>query len=200
MVDNLGAVNMKALDMYEKVHSEYEKLAGKKEVLTTEREDVLLMINEIDAKKKELFMKTFNVIEEHFKNIFSQLSTKGEAFLELENPQDPLAEGLNIRVRLSGNKFMDIRSLSGGEKTMTALAFLTAIQEFEPASFYVLDEIDAALDKKNSERLASMIRSYSDHAQYIIISHNDTVISEADSLYGVSMNEHGITQVTSLQL
>jgi chromosome segregation protein len=200
MVDNLGAVNMKALEMYEKVNEEYEKLSNKKETLNTEREDVLLMINEIDAKKRELFLKTFNVIETHFKEIFTHLSTKGEAFLELENPEDPLSEGLNIRVRLSGNKFMDIRSLSGGEKTMTALAFLTAIQEYEPASFYVLDEVDAALDKKNSERLAQMIRSYSDKAQYIIISHNDTVISEADNLYGVSMNEHGISKVTSLKI
>ena len=200
MVDKLGAVNMKALEMYEKVHEEYEKLSNKKEVLSTEREDVLIMINEIDAKKRELFLETFSVIEEHFKRIFLHLSTKGEAFLELENPEDPLREGLNIRVRLSGNKFMDIRSLSGGEKTMTALAFLTAIQEYEPASFYVLDEVDAALDKKNSERLAQMIRSYSDHAQYVIISHNDTVISEADTLYGVSMNEHGISQITSLKI
>ena len=200
MVDNLGAVNMKALEVYERVEEEYSSLKEKKDTLTGEREDVLVMINEIDSKKRELFMKTFDAVEKHFKEIFAALSTKGEAFLELENPEDPLAEGLNIRVRLSGNKFMDIRSLSGGEKTMTALAFLYAIQEFEPASFYVLDEVDAALDKKNSERLAQLIREYSSDAQYVLISHNDTVISEADQLYGVSMDEHGISQVTSLKI
>jgi chromosome segregation protein len=95
---------------------------------------------------------------------------------------------------------MDIRSLSGGEKTMTALAFIFAIQEHEPASFYVMDEVDAALDKKNSERLANLVRKYTDRAQYVVISHNDAVISEADILYGVSMNEDGMSNVTSLRI
>ncbi len=200
IVSQFGAVNMKALEIYDRVEQEYTSLREKKEVLRSEREDVLLMINEIDTKKRELFLKTFSSIEDHFKRIFSALSTKGDAFLELENPEDPLSAGLTIRVRLSGTKFMDIRSLSGGEKTMTALAFLYAVQEHEPASFYVLDEVDAALDKKNSERLAKLLREYSKKAQYIIISHNDTIISEADALYGVSMDQHGMSQVTSLKI
>ena len=83
---------------------------------------------------------------------------------------------------------------------MTALAFIFAIQDHEPASFYVLDEVDAALDKHNSSRLAEMLKKYSEHAQYIVISHNDGVISAADNLYGVSMNEHGISQVVSLKV
>ena len=105
-----------------------------------------------------------------------------------------------IKVRLSGQKFLDIRSLSGGEKTMTALAFIFAIQEHEPASFYVLDEVDAALDKHNSEKLSKLIRSYSQKAQYILISHNDAMISEADNLYGVTMDESGISKVVSLRV
>ena len=95
---------------------------------------------------------------------------------------------------------MDIRSLSGGEKTITALAFLFAIQELEPASFYVLDEVDAALNKRNSEKLANMIEAYSKIAQYVLISHNDNVISKADTLYGVSMDEHSMSKVVSLKL
>ena len=83
---------------------------------------------------------------------------------------------------------------------MTALAFIFAIQEHDPASFYILDEVDAALDKHNSEKLAKLVRTYSDKAQYIIISHNDAVISEADSLYGISMNEHGISKIVSLKI
>ena len=94
---------------------------------------------------------------------------------------------------------MDIRSLSGGEKTLTALAFIFSIQEHQPASFYVLDEIDAALDKHNSETLSKLVRSYADRAQYILISHNDAVISEADTLFGVSMND-GVSKVTSLKV
>jgi len=121
-------------------------------------------------------------------------------FLDLENKQDPFAAGLNIKVRITGKKSLDIRSLSGGEKTLTALAFIFAIQECEPHSFYIMDEVDAALDKRNSEKLSKLLRKYGDNAQYIIISHNDAIISEADTLYGISMNEHGISNVTSLKI
>ncbi|MFT4311529.1 MAG: chromosome segregation protein SMC [Candidatus Woesearchaeota archaeon] len=200
MMDNFGAVNMRALEIYEKVENEYNKLNEKKENLTKEREDVLIMINEVDNKKKVLFMKTFDVVNHNFKEIFSMLSTKGSATLELDDVKDPFNGGLNIKVKLSGNKYMDIRSLSGGEKTMTALAFIFAVQEHEPAAFYVLDEVDAALDKKNSERLAKLVKEYSSRSQYIIISHNDGVISEADNLYGISMNEHGVSKVTTLKI
>jgi chromosome segregation protein len=200
MMENFGAVNMRALEIYEKVESEYNKLMDKKNSLVKEKEDVLLMINEVDSKKKVLFMKTFEVVNHNFKEIFGMLSTKGDAVLDLEDEKDPFNGGLSIKVRLSGKKFLDIRSLSGGEKTMTALAFIFAVQEHEPAAFYVLDEVDAALDKKNSERLAKLVKQYSDRSQYVIISHNDGVIQEADNLYGISMNEHGISKVTTLKV
>jgi chromosome segregation protein len=118
----------------------------------------------------------------------------------LENEAEPFLGGMTLKVRLVGSKFLDIRSLSGGEKTLTALAFLFAVQEYAPASFYILDEVDAALDKNNSEKLAKIIRAYCQHAQYIVISHNDSMISEADNLYGVSMDEHQISKVTSLKV
>lgn len=145
-------------------------------------------------------MKTFNAINDNFKNIFLQLSTKGDAFLDLENKENPFDAGLRMKVRITGTKFMDIRGLSGGEKTMTALAFIFAVQEYEPASFYVLDEVDAALDKHNSEKLAKLLHKYSEKAQYVIISHNDAIITEAQNLYGISMNEHGISKITSLKI
>ena len=157
-------------------------------------------MNEIESRKGDIFMKTFDVVTEHFKNVFSQLSTKGEANLILEEPNNPFEGGVLIKVRLKGNKFMDIRSLSGGEKTLTALAFIFAIQEHDPASFYVLDEVDAALDKHNSEKLAKLVRKYSTSAQYVMISHNDGVISQGETLYGVSMDEHGISHVVSLKI
>ena len=108
--------------------------------------------------------------------------------------------GLEINVRIAGNKYLDIKSLSGGEKTLTALAFIFAIQEHQPASFYLLDEVDAALDKKNSALLSQLIKKYSATAQYILISHNDSIISEADQIYGVSMQENGISKIISLKL
>ena len=117
----------------------------------------------------------------------------------LDNPDKIFEDGLSIKVNIVGNRFMDIKSLSGGEKTLTALSFIFAIQEYQPASFYILDEIDAALDKHNSETLSKLIRSYSNGAQYIMISHNDSVISEADTLFGVSMQD-GVSKVTSLRI
>ncbi len=189
-----------ALEIYDEIEKEYQALLDKKEKLISEKEDVLEMMGEIEGKKKELFMRTFNAINENFRTIFSALSTKGETSLVLENEENPFEGGLNIRVRITGKKFLDIRSLSGGEKTMTALAFIFSIQEYEPHSFYILDEVDAALDKHNSEKLSKLLRKYVEKAQYIIISHNDAIISEADNLYGISMNEHGISQVTSLKI
>ncbi|MEM3127347.1 MAG: hypothetical protein QW331_04760, partial [Candidatus Woesearchaeota archaeon] len=200
MVAQIGNVNMKALEIYEQVENEYKLLLEKKAKLAKEKQDVINMMQEIEIKKKELFFKTFETVNETFKMFFNQLSTKGEAFLEIENQENPFEAGVEIKVRLSGQKFLDIRSLSGGEKTMTALAFIFAIQEHDPASFYILDEVDAALDKHNSEKLAKLVRKYCDRAQYIIISHNDSIISEADNLYGVAMNEHGITNVTTLKI
>ena len=200
MVQDIGNVNLRALEIYEAVEKEYNSLMNKKETLSKEKEDVLVMINEIETKKTELFLKTLEVVTKNFKEIFAALSTKGAVELELENKENPFEGGLLIKVKLIGNKFMDIKSLSGGEKTMTALAFIFAIQEHDPASFYIMDEVDAALDKKNSEQLAKLVKKYSDRAQYVVISHNDGVISEADNLYGVSMDEHSVSNVVSLKL
>ncbi|MFH0869647.1 MAG: chromosome segregation protein SMC [archaeon] len=200
LVSDIGAVNMKALDIYDKAEKEYNALIKKKEKLGVEREDVLMMINEIETKKKELFLRTYNVLNDNFKKIFSNLTTKGDASFELENEQDPFLGGMTLKVKITGTKFLDIRSLSGGEKTLTALAFLFAVQEYAPASFYVMDEVDAALDKNNSQKLAKIIRSYCTNAQYVVISHNDSIISEADNLYGVSMVENSVSKVTSLKI
>ncbi|MBN1793300.1 chromosome segregation protein SMC [Candidatus Woesearchaeota archaeon] len=200
MMSDIGAVNMKALEIYERAEAEYNGLIKKKDKLAEEREDVLVMINEIEGKKKDLFIRTYNVLNENFKKIFGSLTTKGDASFELENEEDPFMGGMTLKVRLVGSKFLDIRSLSGGEKTLTALAFLFAVQEYAPASFYVMDEVDAALDKNNSEKLARAVRNYCRGAQYVVISHNDSMISEADSLYGVSMDENQISKVTSLKI
>ncbi len=197
----IGNVNMRALEVYEEIEKEYQSLFNKKEKLGMERQDVVEMMEEIEGRKKDLFMKTFDALNENFKRIFRAMTTKDrEAGMVLGNPEEPFEAGLDIKVKITGKKFLDIRSLSGGEKTLTALAFIFAIQEHDPHSFYILDEVDAALDKHNSEKLSKLVREYVKKAQYIVISHNDNVISEADNLYGISMNEHGITNVTSLKV
>jgi len=199
MLSQMSAVNMKALEIYERVEEEFNKLVAKKDSLNEEKTQILTLMNEIEVKKKERFMKTFTEVDKHFRQIFTRLFKKGDAYLKLENPDNPFDDGMSIKVKITGKRHMDLKSLSGGEKTLTALAFIFAVQEHQPATFYILDEIDAALDKHNSDRLAKLIGLYSDRAQYIVISHNDAVISEASKLYGVSMAD-GVSKVTSLNI
>jgi len=194
-----GNVNLKALEVYESLEKEYQSLVEKSDKLKQEKEDVVAMMHEIESKKKGLFMKTFSEIEKNFREIFNQLTTKGHAYLELEDVEDPFNGGLDIKVKITGNKYLDIKGLSGGEKTMAALAFIFAIQECQPASFYLFDEVDAALDKTNSTKLSKLFAQYSQRAQYVVISHNDTIISEANQIYGVSMN-NGVSKVVSLKV
>ncbi len=196
---NMGNVNLRALEIYEKVNEEYKVLLEKYDKLKLEKEDVLQLMFEIESKKKDIFMKTFNKLSKHFKEIFASLSTKGDAHLLLEKPDDPFEGGVDIQVKLTGSKALDIKSLSGGEKTMAALAFIFSVQEFSPAPFYLLDEVDAALDKQNSALLSRLIAKYAEKAQYIVISHNDAIISEANTIYGVSMAE-GQSKVLSLKI
>ncbi len=200
LMATFGAVNLKSLEIYDQVEHEYNRLLEKREKLLKEKEDVEKMMAEIEAKKKDLFMQSFNKLNQNFRDFFGKLSTKGDAYLILENEENPFAGGVEIKVRISGNKFLDLRGLSGGEKALTALALIFAIQEFEPATFYIMDEVDAALDKQNSEKLAKLIANYSQKAQYIVVSHNDYIIQEGDTLFGVSMAENGISKLVSLRV
>jgi len=197
--DRFGNVNLRALEIYEELEKGFEKLTEKYDKLKIEKEDVLSLMAEIDGKKKDLFMKTFNAVNKKFIDNFMSLSDKGQAYMDLEDKENPLEHGIDIKVKLPGNRFMDIKSLSGGEKTMATLAFIFSIQEFQPASFYLMDEVDASLDKHNSMKLSKLIKQYSNKAQYIVISHNDQIITEADQVYGVSMQQ-GISKIVSLKL
>src|SRR3989344_4108651 len=125
MLRTMGNVNLRALEIYEKVNEEYLHLTQKFDTLKLEKEDVLKMMFEIESKKQESFLKTFKLLERNFKEIFSSLSTKGEAELVLENPENVFDGGVDIRVRIVGSKYLDIKSLSGGEKTLTALSFIS---------------------------------------------------------------------------
>ncbi len=198
-ITQLGNVNMRALEIFDKVKEQCESIKQKVETIEKEKEKVISIIAEIDKKKKKAFMNTLDSVNGFFTRNFSQLSKKGEVFLELENKKDPFLGGLNILIKVSRGKYFDITSLSGGEKTLVALSMIFAIQEYRPYSFYIFDEIDAALDKHNSELLAALIKKYMTTGQYIIITHNDTLISEATSLYGVSMQEN-ISKVISLKV
>ncbi|MEM4625258.1 MAG: chromosome segregation SMC family protein [Candidatus Pacearchaeota archaeon] len=195
----IGSVNLRALETYDSVKAEYDKIAEKVAQLEKERDEILKIVHEIDIKKKKTFMKTFNSINELFTRNFSYLSSKGKAFLEIENQEEIFSGGVNITIKVAKGKYLDVTSLSGGEQTLVAIALIFAIQEYKPYHFYILDEIDAALDKRNSELLANLFKKYVHSGQYIIISHNDSIISEANVLYGVSMNQ-GISKIISLEI
>ncbi|HIH25376.1 MAG TPA: AAA family ATPase [Nanoarchaeota archaeon] len=199
LLNSIGNVNLRALEVYEGIQKEYTEVVDKVTKLKVEKDDVLNVMNEVESRKKEIFMKTYNQVTKKFKEIFSSLNTKGEVQVELENPEDPFAGGVDIQVKIAGNKHLDLKSLSGGEKTMTALSFIFAIQEFAPSPFYLLDEVDAALDKRNAELLSQLIKKYSDKAQYLVISHNDHVIHEGNFVYGVTMQD-GVSKVVSMKV
>lgn len=196
---SIGAINMRALEVYDQIKAEYDRVNEKVETLQKEKEEILRIVAEIDQKKKKTFMKTFKGINELFSRNASELYSKGKAFMRLENEEDIFAGGVDIVIQLGKGKYFDSGSLSGGEQTLIALSMLFAIQEFKPYHFYVFDEIDAALDKRNSERLAALINKYIQAGQYIIVTHNDALIMNSQFIYGVSMHD-GISKVLSLKL
>lgn len=198
-LQKIGSVNMRALEVYDKVKVEYDEIALQVTKLDEEKNEILKLIDEIDKKKKRAFMQTFDVINEYFSSNFTTLSNKGEAFIELQDKQDPFKAGLDIIIKLAKGKYMDAESLSGGEQTIVALALIFAIQRYKPYPFYIFDEIDAALDKRNSDRLSELIKKNIKTSQYIIISHNDYVINQAETLYGTSMQD-GISKIVSVRL
>lgn len=198
-ISRLGNVNLRALEVFDKVEEQVKLIEEKVKVIHAEKEEIEKIIQEIDKKKKKSFLSTLQAINEYFTRNFAQLSRKGHVTLELENKSDPFSAGLSILIKVSRGKFFDTASLSGGEKTLVALSLIFAIQEYKPYCFYVFDEIDAALDKHNSELLAALIKKYMTSGQYIVITHNDTLISEASNLYGVSMQEN-ISKIISLKV
>ncbi|MBT4377087.1 chromosome segregation protein SMC [archaeon] len=198
-LSRIGSVNMRALEVYDQIKDEYESVKEKVDIITKEKESVLKIIHEIDVKKKKAFLTTLEELNRIFSRNFAQISTKGEVTLELQNRKAPFEGGVDIIVKTGHGKYFDVKSLSGGEQTMVALSLIFGIQELKPYAFYILDEIDAALDKRNSERLAGLLRKYMQQGQYIIITHNDEVITKATNLFGISMHD-GVSKIISLKI
>lgn len=196
-LNRIGTVNMKAIEDYETQKILYDDLSRRVATIEQEKRAVLEMASSVEQKRVQAFMETFTAVAENFGRIFHDLNG-GEATLELEAAND-ISSGLLIKARPEGKRELHLDAMSGGEKTMTALAFLFAVQMYKPAPFYVLDEIDAALDKKNTKKVAELIQKYSREAQFILITHNDLTIRMADRVYGVSM-EDGVSKVVSLEL
>ena len=200
VLSRIGSVNMRALEVYDDIKSEYDKIKDKVNQLDNEKESILKVIAQIDRRKKKTFMETLDNINGLFSRNFSSLSTKGEVSIVPMDKREIFNAGLDIVVKVGPGKYFDVTSLSGGEQTLVSLALIFAIQELHPYSFYIFDEIDAALDRRNSERLAYLLKKHMKQGQYLIITHNDSIISESSNiLYGVSMQE-GVSKVLSLEI
>ncbi|MFH1785946.1 MAG: chromosome segregation SMC family protein [Candidatus Micrarchaeota archaeon] len=193
----IGNVNMAAVEMYDKKKAEIMDVEEKIERLDREREAILLMIGEIEEHKKEAFFETFNAVSDNFGKMFKYINV-GHGHLYLSNPSEPFESGLFIKLRRN-NQEHSLDALSGGEKTLVAMMFVFALQMFKPAPFYILDEVDAALDKSNSKNLADLVNGMSKDSQFIMVSHNDTVMANADSVIGVTKVD-GVSKLVGIKL
>ncbi|MFN3909838.1 MAG: AAA family ATPase [Candidatus Anstonellaceae archaeon] len=190
-INELGMVNLKAPEMYEEKKLDFEQLQEKIGRLEKEKEAVMTLIKEIETKKIKVFMETFDEVNKHFKKLFSMVF-KGEGTLYLEDESNIFESGLNIKIKEEGKKKEKyLESLSGGEKSLLALMFIFALEMKKPASFYILDEADASLDKENTLKMSDFISQMSKTSQFIVITHNDTVVSSADVVLGVTKDKEG---------
>ncbi|HLC69250.1 MAG TPA: chromosome segregation SMC family protein [Candidatus Bilamarchaeaceae archaeon] len=193
----LGDVNISAIELYEKKKEEMDGLEEKLEKLSEERKAVLQMMDEIETHKKDAFFETFEAVADNFRKIFKHINI-GQGILYLDKPNDPFESGLTIKLR-RGNKEYSLDSLSGGENSLIALMFIFAIQFFRPSPFYILDEVDAALDKENSKNLAQLIHGMSGNTQFLVVTHNDILMGNADAVLGVAKTQ-GVSRLVGVKL
>ena len=198
-MDDLGLVNMNAIKSYDEQMARKSELDDKIGVLSKERQEIEERMSQYGDAKKEAFLTTFNAINEQFKTIFEQLAD-GEGSLILEDEQNPFNAGMSMIAKPKGKESKKLISLSGGEKALTALALVLAIQRYMPAPFYALDEVDAPLDILNVPKLANIIKEQSKNTQFVVVSHRDDMVKLGDRALGVTQKGKGVTVVTGVKL
>jgi chromosome segregation protein len=190
----LGSVNLESLDELAQVEQKHKQLQTQFDDLTQARKSLDDSIHKINADSKRLFVETFANVKTHFQDLFRRLFGGGMADIVLEKPDDPLESPIDIIARPPGKELRSIALMSGGERTMTAVALLLAIFRSKPSPFCILDEVDAALDEANTARLTHVLREFADSSQFIVITHAKRTMAAADVLYGVTMQESGISK------
>lgn len=191
----LEPVNMRALEEYDHQSERKNKLDEDVKHLKDQKKNLIKLADEITEKKKEKFFEIFDVINKNFKDIYAQLSEGGEAELQLENPENIFDSGLTIKARPRGKKVLLLSALSGGEKSIASLAFIFAIQHYDPSPFYVLDEVDMFLDGVNAETVSRMVKRKAEDSQFIMVTLRKVALKEADHVYGVTMKETGVSEM-----
>jgi len=193
----LEPINHKAIYQYDEEKARYDEIYENYQKFLLEKEGILNFMRNIEKEKVNVFMRTFRQVNENMKKIFGILSPGGTAFLELENPNDPFTGGIFIKSKPAGKKIINLNAMSGGEKSLTALALIFAIQQYSPAPFYVMDEIDAALDTRNASRVANLIKEFSKKSQFILVTLREVTMSKADRLIGVTQ-KNGTSKIVLL--
>jgi len=195
----LGSVNMEALEELARVEADYDALRAQHEDLGQARKSLEDVIDAINADSRRLFLETLATIRGHFQELFRKLFAGGQADVVLEDGPDVLEAGIEIIARPPGKELRSLSLLSGGEKTLSAIALLLAIFRSKPSPFCILDEVDAALDEANTTRLAGVLREFLDQSQFIVVTHKKRTMAAADRLWGVTMQESGVTRLLPMR-
>ena len=196
----LEPVNLGAVEEYEELNERLKYLREQSEDLRKAKKSIIEVITDIEETMGELFHETFFEVKERFENIFQKLFGGGFAELSLVDENDLLNTGVEINAQPPGKKFKKLSLLSGGERALTAIALVFSFLQVNPSPFYILDEIDAPLDDANVARFANYLQEYSNIAQFILVTHSKQMMTEVDTIYGVTMEESGISKLISLRL
>ena len=196
----LGSVNVAAIEEYKEVSERYEFLKKQCDDVEKSRTELMSLIRELTSQMKQLFAESFEKINQNFQKIFEELFLGGKASLTLTDPDNILESGIDINVQPPGKIIKNLSSLSGGEKAFVAIAIYFAILKVRPSPFCMLDEIEAALDEVNVSRYARYLKNLSDHTQFIAITHRRGTMEEADIMYGVTMQEKGVSKLLELDI
>ena len=199
-ITNLGTPNLGAIEEYTRVNERYTYLTGQRDDVLTAKKDLERIIKDITSQMTTIFVEEFAKIDHYFGKVFEEMFGGGKGSLVLENPEEPLTCGIEIRVQPPGKQLKTITLLSGGEKAFVATALYFAILKVRPTPFCILDEIDAALDDRNVERFSSYLRNLSQKTQFVVITHRRGTMEASDVLYGVTMQEQGISKLLRLDL
>jgi chromosome segregation protein len=199
-LDGMGPVNLDAVQEYDELEERHRFLETQNNDLTTSRKELLDVIAKINGTTQKLFAETFAQVRINFREMFAELFGGGRADLSLVDESNPLECGIDITAKPPGKQLQSISLLSGGEKTMTAVALLFAIYMVRPSPFCILDEMDAPLDESNINRFIKVLERFVAQSQFIIITHNKRTIAKADVLYGVTMEERGVSKLVGMKL
>ncbi len=200
IIKQMGMVNIAAIEEYERIDARYTFLNGQKEDLLKAKDTLLEIIEEMDDVMKEEFMATFQKVEKEFKQVFTQLFRGGSASLKLTDPNDLLTTGVEIIASPPGKKLTTISLLSGGEKTLTAISLLFAILNIRTVPFCLFDEVEAALDEANVDQFGKYLDHYKEKTQFLLITHKKKTMEYANTLYGITMQESGVSKLVSVRL